>query len=140
MWALEHNERSPSDGWIIWTNALIQVFVMCSNFKANPSNEIFARADVSKWVDKEILHEDCCKEINFERLFINQKKLMIHLLNVAFFNLQDSTALMQPCNKVLNTMTWKRFLNAEFICLKKFKKPILILVLKSVEYTFDINE
>lgn len=151
VWAIEHNQRSASHGWVTWTNALIQVFAMCSYPKAfylthktpNPStNETYLRADVSKSASEKMISSlhDNCKEINFEKLFINQKKLLIHLLNVAFFNLHDSAVLMQPCNKVLNTMTWRRFLNADFICLKKFKKPILILVLKSVKYSFDINE
>lgn len=150
--ALEHNERSASQGWIIWTKALIQVFAMCSNPKAYyvtpkicENNFIYPRADVSKWASEEKkisfpLYEDC-PEINFEKLLINdQKKLILNLLNIAFFNLHDSAALIQPCNKVLNTMAWKRFLNAEFICLKKCKKPILILVLKSVKYSFEINQ
>lgn len=153
--AMIRNERSASHGWVIWTNALIRAFVMSSNSKAfyltqktkklhpqladNTSNKkyTYCRADVSKLASEKMIitHETDCKEVNFEKLF--QKNLLIRLLNVAFFNLHCPTT---PCNKVLNTMKWKGFVNADLTCLRKFKKPILILVLKSVKYTFEINE
>lgn len=150
--AMERNESSASHGWVIWTNALIRAFVMASsNPKAfyltkkiqqadvETSNKYtYCQADVSKWASEKMIitHLSDCKEVNFEKLF--PKKLLIRLLNAAFFNLHCPA---KPCNKVLNTMRWKSFVNTDFTCMRKFKKPILILVLKSVKkYTFELNE
>lgn len=167
--ALKKNETDIGTGWLIWVNTLIQAFSMCINpktycitrkakqlheyksttcpqlkiLKKNPSKAgefieyTYSAVDIAysesnKW----IMEVEECTEVNFEKLFMSQKKILIDLLNIVFFK---SDKAIQLCNQVLNTMKWKSFVNAEITSLRKHKKPIKILVLKSVKYTFELN-
>lgn len=99
----------------------------------------YSQADISygesiKWV----MEVEECDYLNFEKLFVSQKKIFITLLNEAFFGLPNEPMYM--CNMVLNTMKWKNFLNSEFKSFKETGKNIMILVERGVKYTFEINE
>lgn len=168
--AINKNETSVGTGWLIWVNTLIEAFSMCNNpktycitrktkqlheykpnscpqlkiIKKNPSKAgeyidyTYSATDIAysqstKW----IMEVEECKEVNFEKLFMSQKKILIDLLNITFFKSDNS---VQLCNQVLNTMKWKSFVNAEVVSLREYKKPIKILVLKSVKYTFHLND
>lgn len=167
--ALKNNEMDVGTGWLIWVNTLIQAFSMCNNprtycitrkakqlheykskscpqlkiIKNNPSKAgeyieyTYSATDIAysesnKW----IMEVENCKEVNFEKLFMSQKKILTDVLNIVFFKSEKALHL---CNQVLNTMKWKSFVNAEITSLRKYKKPITILVLKSVKYTFELN-
>lgn len=159
-----------SQGWVVWVNTLIQAFLMCRNpktfcitrktkqlheyksktcpqlsiIKKNPSKAgeyieyTYSQTDIAasestKW----IMEVDECEEVNFEKLFIGQKKIFIDLLNRGFFGLQDAR---KPCEQVLNTMRWKSFLNTEILNYYREERELMILVLKSVKYTFHLND
>ena len=159
-----------SQGWVVWVNTLVNAFLMCRNpktfcitrktkqlheyksktcpqlkiIKKNPSKAgeyieyTYSQTDVaasqsSKW----IMEVDECEQVNFEKLFIGQKKIFIDLLNRGFFGLKDAR---KPCEQVLNTMRWKSFLNTEISTYLKERRELMILVLKSVKYTFHLND
>lgn len=167
--AVKDNETDVGRGWLIWVNTLVQAFSMCKNpktycitrktkqlheyksttcpqlkiIKKNPSKAggyidyTYSATDIScsesnKW----IMDVEDCKEVNFEKLFMSQKKILIDLLDIVFFKSKKS---VQLCNQILNTMKWKSFVNAEITSLRDYKKPIKILILKSVKYTFELN-
>lgn len=166
--ALKSNEADVSKGWLIWVNTLIRAFVMCKNprkhcitrktkllheyksktcpqlkiLKKNPLKAgefidfTYSQTDIllsesNKW----IMEVDECQEVNFEKLFINKKKIFINLLNIAFFKFKNPE---KHLNKVLNTMRWKSILLADLMAFHG-GRPILLLVLKSGKYTFDLN-
>lgn len=98
----------------------------------------YSQADISfdeskKWV----MEVEECDYVNFEKLFVSQKKIFVMLLNEAFFGSRDPRYM---CNMVLNTMKWKHFLNAEFKSFKKTGENIMILVERGIKYTFQIND
>lgn len=168
MRALKSGESDVSEGWKIWVDTLVTAYSMCMNpkkycitrktkteYKSKncPQLKLLKRypekagqfidytysevdistAEATKWV----MEVEECEYVNFEKLFISQKKLFIRLLNVAFFKFKLSEI---ECNRVLNTMKWKRFLNAELKNMKEKKKNIIILVEKGVDYTFSMND
>lgn len=166
--ALKNGDSDISKGWVIWVQTLIGGYLMsrnskvfCITRKTKPLNEYksmcpqlsilrkhpskaggyieytYCQTDIDiKESNKWIRETDECSEVNFEKLFMSQKKIFVDLLNIAFFH---SDCPMKLCNRVLNTMRWKNFVNAEILTLNKFKKPLLILILKSVKYTFELN-
>lgn len=132
--ALENDDRDSSQGWLVWVKILIFTFFKCRTAKKNVclssktknSNEIVQTN--SKEFRKEIVH--------FEELLLSEKNFLIKILNMVFFKINNCVTL---CNFVINTMKWKELVNADFIASKKFKKPIMILVLKCVKYDFQLN-
>ncbi|GFV82877.1 DNA polymerase [Trichonephila clavipes] len=83
--------------------------------KANDFIEYtYSRADVaqreaSKWV----MDAQECQWVNYEQLFISQKKMFCMLLNMAFWKLPEVPLNM--CDMVLNTQRWKQFVQAELL-------------------------
>lgn len=165
MQALKSGERDASEGWKIWVDTLVNAYSMCMNpkkycitrktkteYKSKHCPQLkllqrypekagqyidytYSQADISlKESTKWIMEVEDVEHVNFEKLFISQKKIFITLLNIAF-SIPEA-----ECNKVLNAMKWKSFLNAEFKSFCKTGKNIMILVEKGVKYTFQIND
>ena len=98
----------------------------------------FSRADVAEEAASDwVMDVVDCQYVNFEKLFVNQKKIFITILNVGFWNLDDP---VKPCDAVLNTIRWKYFVNAELLHRLKTGKKIAMLVERGVRYTFHMNE
>lgn len=91
-----------------------------------------AVSEVSKWV----MDPQDCECVNFEKLFVNQKKIFCTLLNLAYWNQKSPTTW---CNYVLNSMRWKRFVHAELLYKRETKRNLTIWVERGVEYTFKVN-
>ncbi|GFY66920.1 DNA polymerase [Trichonephila inaurata madagascariensis] len=98
----------------------------------------YSRADIAaKETLKWIMDVDEVKYVNFEQLFMSQKKIFITLLNISFWNMQNP---FEPCQKVLNTLKWKSFLHAELLHWFNTREKILILVERGIKYSFEIND
>ncbi|GFX65851.1 DNA polymerase, partial [Trichonephila clavipes] len=112
--------------------------------KANDFIEYtYSRADVaqreaSKWV----MDAQECQWVNYEQLFISQKKMFCMLLNMAFWKLPKVP--LDMCDMVLNTQRWKQFVQAELLFWHKTRaqgepRKLLMLVEKGIKYTFSMN-
>ncbi|GFT83385.1 DNA polymerase [Nephila pilipes] len=112
--------------------------------KANDFIEYtYSRADVaaqeaSKWV----MDAQECQWVNYEQLFMSQKKMFCMLLNMAFWKLPEVPLGM--CDMVMNTQRWKEFVQAELLFWHKTRKQgkarkVLLLVEKGIKYTFCMN-
>lgn len=98
----------------------------------------YSRADVAsteaaQWV---VDVEDCVS-VDYEKLFISQKKIFCTLINLAFWHYPDPTA---PADQVLNALHWKRFVHAELLHWHATGRRLLLLVEPSVKYTFCVND
>ena len=166
----ENCNYDSSDGWILWIDTLVQAYVKCKNpkkycitrktkalsdYKSTSCPQLkllqrypenageyidytYSQADISlKESTKWIMKVEDCNHVNFEKLFISQKKIFITLLNITYFKMAKPE---MECNKVLNTMKWKNFLNAELKCFFKTGKNLMILVERGSKYTFKIND
>lgn len=78
-----------------------------------------------------------CQQVNVEQLFMSQKKIFCLLLNVAFWHVADPVG---QADRVLNTLTWKRFVHAELLHRCATRRALVLLVEPGVKYTFSIND
>ncbi|GFS81002.1 uncharacterized protein NPIL_467691 [Nephila pilipes] len=83
-----------------------------------------------------------CQWVNYEQLFMSQKKMFCMLLNMAFWKLPEVPLGM--CDMVMNTQRWKEFVQAELLFWHKTRKQgkakkVLLLVEKGIKYTFCMN-
>lgn len=101
----------------------------------------FSRADVAENREGDwLLSVEDCQYVNFEKLFVNQKKIFYTLLNIAFWKMENPE---KACNAVLNTIHWRYFVHAEILNYNATTTPkqkIVMLVEKGVTYTFKIND
>ena len=98
----------------------------------------FSRADVAEEAAGDwVMDVEDCQYVNFEKLFVSQKKIFITILNIGFWRLNNP---IKPCNAVLNTIRWKYFVNAELLYYMTTKKKIIMLIERGVRYTFRANE
>lgn len=98
----------------------------------------YGRADVavreaSNWV----VDAQDCRQVNYEQLFVSQKKIFYTLFNMAFWRLSDPASL---ADRVLNALNWKRFVHAELLHRAETGCGFLLLVEPGVRYTFSIND
>ena len=98
----------------------------------------YSRADVaaneaSNW----IMDVEDCQWVNYEQLFITQKRIFCLLLNMTFWHLSDPVVC---ADMVLNTMHWKKFVHAELLHYHATKRRLILLVEPGVKYTFTIND
>lgn len=166
----ENCQTDASDGWILWIDTLVQAYIKCKNpkkycitrktkalseYKSTTCPQLkllqrypenageyidytYSQADISlKESTKWIMKVEDCNHVNFEKLFVSQKKIFITLLNITYFKLARPE---KECNKILNTMKWKNFLNAELKCFFKTKNNMMILIERGHKYTFEIND
>lgn len=169
MKGLMTGDTDVSNGWIILVETLVRAYAMCHNprkfcitrktkklseykskncpivnflkmypdMAGQPIDYTYSQTDTSvvnasRW----IMSVDDCEYVNFEKLFINQKKIFLTLLQIVFIkHIPD-----QEYRMILNTMKWKQFLNAELLHFNKTGQNIMILVEKSIKYTFEIND
>ncbi|GFY48567.1 DNA polymerase [Trichonephila inaurata madagascariensis] len=68
-----------------------------------------AQREASKWV----MDAQECQWVNYEQLFISQKKMFCMLLNMAFWKLPEVP--LDMCDIVLNEQRWKQFVQAELL-------------------------
>lgn len=108
--------------------------------KANDYIEYtYSRADVAeKEASKWVMDASECQQVNYEQLFISQKKTFCHLLNLAFWKRPDIP--IKQCDMVLNNLRWKQFMHVELMHYKATKRRIMILVEPKTRYTFRIND
>lgn len=97
----------------------------------------YSRADVSQaeasnWV----MDVEDCQWVDYEKLFISQKKIFCTLLNLTFWKMDDPTYMS---NMVLNSIHWKRFVHAEHLHRQATGRGVVLLVEK-VKYTFTMND
>lgn len=100
----------------------------------------YSRADVAEKREGDwLLSVEDCQYVNFEKLFVDQKKIFYTLLNIAFWKMENPE---KACDAVLNTIHWRYFVHAEILNYnaKKPKQKIVMLVEKGVEYTFRVND
>lgn len=98
----------------------------------------FSRADVTeKRAGDWVMAVEDCQYVNFEKLFVHQKKVFCTILNFGFWKLENPK---KACNAVLNTIHWRYFLHAEILYYFATGKKFLMLVEKGVNYTFRIND
>lgn len=98
----------------------------------------YSRADVaaseaSNWV----MDVQDCQWVNYEQLFISQKRIFCLLLNMTYWHLPDPVEL---ADSVLNNLHWKRFVHAELLHYHATGRRIVMLVEPSLRYTFSIND
>lgn len=97
----------------------------------------FSRADVAENREGDwVMSVDDCQYVNFEKLFVNQKKVFYTLLNITFWKMNNPK---EPCNAVLNTIHWRYFVHAEIRHYLATGEKFAMLVQKGVNYTFRIN-
>lgn len=99
----------------------------------------YTRADVSqreasKWVVK----ANECRWVNYEQIFMSQKKIFCILLNMAFW--KRATVPMSECDSVINAFRWKQFMHAELLFWHRNKRRIVLMVETGTRYTFVIND
>lgn len=98
----------------------------------------FSRADVAeKRAGDWIMAVEDCQYVNFEKLFVYQKKVFYTVLNVAFWKMKDPK---KACDAVLNAIHWRYFVHAEILYYFATGKKFAMLVEKGVDYTFRIND
>lgn len=98
----------------------------------------YSRADVmSSEVLKFVTDAKDCQFVNYEQLFINQKKIFVTLLNITFWKLPDP---LHPCNMVLNTIRWGIFNRIELQHYILTGKKIILLVVPGNKYPFCSND
>lgn len=98
----------------------------------------FSRADVAKSREGDwLVSVEDCQYVNFEKLFVDQKKLFYTLLNITFWKMQNPR---KACDAVLNTIYWRYFVHAEILYYFSTGKKFAMLVEKGVKYTFRIND
>lgn len=98
----------------------------------------YGRADVAateagNWV----MDVEDCRWVDFEKLFVGQKKIFCMLLNRAFWKMNDPTYMP---DMVLNGLRWKGFVHAEHLHRQVTGRGVLLLVETSVKYTFQMND
>lgn len=92
-----------------------------------------AAAEAGNWV---VDVEDCGR-VDFEKLFVGQRKLFCTLLNLAFWKMDDPACMF---DMVSNGLHWKRFVQAELAHRRARGRGVLLLVETSVKYTFKMND
>lgn len=98
----------------------------------------FSRADVGELHAGEwVMSVTDCQYVNFEKLFVNQKKIFYTIFNIGFWKLKDPK---KPCDAVLNTIHWRYFVHAELLYYNTTGKKFAILIEKGIRYTFRIND
>lgn len=98
----------------------------------------YSRADVSaKEASNWVVAVEDCQCVDFEKLFVNQKRIFCLLLNMTYWHMKDPVKLAY-C--VLNNLRWKRFVHAELLHYHATGRRIAMLVEPSVKYTFAIND
>lgn len=98
----------------------------------------FSRADVAEKKEGDwLVSVEDCQYVNFEKLFVNQKKVFYTLLNITFWKMENPK---KACDAVLNTIHWRYFVHAEILYYFATGKKFAMLVEKGVTYTFRIND
>lgn len=98
----------------------------------------YSRADVSvKEASNWVMDVEDCHWVDFEKLFISQKRIFCLLLNMTYWKSKDSF-ILADC--VLNNLRWKRFVHAELLHYHATNKRIALLVEPAIKYTFTIND
>lgn len=98
----------------------------------------YSRADVAvKEASNWVMDVEDCQCVDFEKLFINQKRIFYLLLNMTYWDLKDPVKL---ADCVLNNLRWKRFVHAELLHYHATGRRIVMLMEPGIKYTFTIND
>ncbi|GBO36745.1 hypothetical protein AVEN_166606-1 [Araneus ventricosus] len=98
----------------------------------------YSRSDgAASEATKCVLDVEECEWVNYEQLFMSQKKIYCILLNTAFWKLPDP---IKWFDLILNALHWKSFVHAELKYYYKTRKRFVLLVAQKVRYTFKIND
>lgn len=100
----------------------------------------YSRADVSIGMTSSwIMEVSDCRYVDFEKLFVSQKKIFCLMLDIGFWR---NKYYLFYSNMVFNTIKWKRFVLSELLYYSKNRtnRCLELIVEKNVRYTFRINE